>query len=38
MKRCTLDTNIITAFLKNDVRVVEKKYFGDSKILETRES
>jgi tRNA(fMet)-specific endonuclease VapC len=24
MKRCTLDTNIITAFLKNDMRVVEK--------------
>lgn len=24
MKRCTLDTNIITAFLKNDSRVVEK--------------
>jgi tRNA(fMet)-specific endonuclease VapC len=24
MKRCTLDTNIITAFLKNDLRVVEK--------------
>ena len=24
MKRCTLDTNIITAFLKDDVRVVEK--------------
>ena len=23
MKRCTLDTNIITAFLKNDSRVVE---------------
>ena len=23
MKRCTLDTNIITAFLKNDLRVVE---------------
>jgi len=24
MKRCTLDTNIITAFLKNDSRVVTK--------------
>ena len=24
MKRCTLDTNIITAFLKNDLQVVEK--------------
>ena len=24
MKRCTLDTNIITAFLKNDSRVVER--------------
>ena len=24
MKRCTLDTNIITAFLKNDLRVVER--------------
>ena len=24
MKRCTLDTNIITAFLKNDSRVVEE--------------
>ena len=24
MKRCTLDTNIITAFLKNDLRVVGK--------------
>lgn len=24
MKRCTLDTNIITAFLKNDLRVVQK--------------
>jgi tRNA(fMet)-specific endonuclease VapC len=24
MKRCTLDTNIITAFLKNDFRVVER--------------
>jgi len=24
MKRCTLDTNIITAFLKNDLRAVEK--------------
>ena len=24
MKRCTLDTNIITAFLKNDMRVVGK--------------
>jgi len=24
MKRCTLDTNVITAFLKNDLRVVEK--------------
>jgi tRNA(fMet)-specific endonuclease VapC len=24
MKRCTLDTNIITAFLKNDLGVVEK--------------
>jgi len=24
MKRCTLDTNIITAFLKNDSQVVEK--------------
>jgi tRNA(fMet)-specific endonuclease VapC len=24
MKRCTLDTNIISAFLKNDLRVVEK--------------
>lgn len=24
MKRCTLDTNIITAFLKNDLRVVKK--------------
>ena len=23
MKRCTLDTNIITAFLKNDLRVVQ---------------
>jgi PIN domain nuclease of toxin-antitoxin system len=23
MKRCTLDTNIITAFLKNDLRVVK---------------
>ena len=24
MKQCTFDTNIITAFLKNDLRVVEK--------------
>ena len=24
MKRCTLDTNIITAFLKNDLRVVQR--------------
>jgi tRNA(fMet)-specific endonuclease VapC len=24
MKRCTLDTNIITAFLKNDLEVVKK--------------
>jgi PIN domain nuclease of toxin-antitoxin system len=24
MKRCTLDTNIITAFLKNDLRAVQK--------------
>jgi len=24
MKRCTLDTNIITAFLKNDLRVVRR--------------
>ena len=24
MKRCTLDTNIITAFLKNDLKAVEK--------------
>ena len=24
MRRCTLDTNIITAFLKNDLRVVER--------------
>lgn len=24
MRRCTLDTNIITAFLKNDLRVVNK--------------
>jgi len=24
MKRCTLDTNIITAFLKNDLQVVER--------------
>ena len=24
MKRCTFDTNIITAFLKNDSRVVER--------------
>jgi len=24
MNRCTLDTNIITAFLKNDLRAVEK--------------
>jgi len=24
MKQCTLDTNIITAFLKNDLRVVER--------------
>jgi len=24
MKRCTLDTNIITAFLKNNMRVVER--------------
>jgi len=24
MKRCTLDTNIITAFLKNDLGVVTK--------------
>lgn len=24
MKRCTLDTNIITAFLKNDLSVIEK--------------
>ncbi len=24
MKRCTLDTNIITAFLKNDFRVVQR--------------
>lgn len=24
MRRCTLDTNIITAFLKNDLRVVKK--------------
>ena len=24
MKQCTLDTNIITAFLKNDLRVVQK--------------
>jgi len=24
MKRCTLDTNIITAFLKNDLRVVKR--------------
>ena len=24
MKRCTLDTNIITAFLKNDLIVVER--------------
>jgi len=24
MRRCTLDTNIITAFLKNDLRVVRK--------------
>ena len=24
MKRCTLDTNIITAFLKNDMRVVQR--------------
>jgi tRNA(fMet)-specific endonuclease VapC len=24
MKRCTLDTNVITAFLKNDLRVVGK--------------
>jgi hypothetical protein len=24
MKRCTFDTNIITAFLKNDLSVVEK--------------
>lgn len=24
MKRCTFDTNIITAFLKNDLRVVKK--------------
>jgi len=24
VKRCTLDTNIITAFLKNDLRVVER--------------
>ncbi len=24
MKRCTLDTNIITAFLKNDMRVVKR--------------
>ena len=24
MKRCTLDTNIVTAFLKNELRVVER--------------
>jgi len=24
MRRCTLDTNIITAFLKNDLRVVQR--------------
>ncbi len=24
MTRCTLDTNIITAFLKNDLRVVDR--------------
>ena len=24
MKKCTLDTNIITAFLKNDLRVVQR--------------
>jgi PIN domain nuclease of toxin-antitoxin system len=24
MKRCTLDTNIITAFLKNDLKVVKR--------------